>query len=149
MELEKIRQGLMQGGRYSASEDDGILMIRASENGSEYSLEEFDGSAQIRQAVWFDCHELPEEELSRLHVLCSMMNQRFSGCKSYIDRWGALTTAADILGPEIAMDFIEVVLGQVEFISQAMLELAETIRSEQRLVTSNEIDSALEMPSLQ
>jgi hypothetical protein len=149
MDLKEICQGLAKGGYYSAHEDDGILIIGSLDNDSEYVLEPFESSLQIRQAVWLDCHDIPEAELSRIYVLCSLMNARFSGCKSYVDQWGALTTGADILGPDIPIDFIETILNQVEFISLAMLDLAETMRSEQRLVTSEEIDSALEVPSLQ
>jgi hypothetical protein len=149
MTLDEIRQGLTQGGYYSAREDDGLLIIRDSEIGSEYVLEDFESSVQIRQAVCLDCHELSEEDLGKTYVLCSMMNERFSGCKNYVDQWGALITAADILGPQIATELIETVLNQVEFVSQAMQSLNETMRSEQRPVTSKEIDDALEVPSLQ
>jgi hypothetical protein len=149
MHVEEIRQRLSQEGHYSAQLDEGILRIRDSEIGSEYVLEVFDESAQIRQAVWFDCHELPNDDLSRAYVLCSMMNARFSGCKCYIDQWGVLITAADLLGHGVSMEVIETMLGQVEFVSQAMLGLVETLRRERRLVTEEEIDSALEVPPLQ
>lgn len=147
--FEEICERLSQGGHYSARLEDGILRIRDSEISSEYVLEAFEQSAQIRQAVWFDCHEFSPEDLNRLYALCSMMNERFSGCKSYVDQWGVLITAADILGPDIAEDLVETLLGQVEFVSQAMLGLVETFRSERRLVTAEEIDSALGVPPLQ
>lgn len=147
--IEEICSSLLQGGNYSAQLDDGVLRIRDSETESEYVLEAFEQSAQIRQAVWFDCHELYDDDLSRVYMLCSMMNSRFSGCKCYIDQWGVLTTAADILGPNIEIEFVEIVLGQVEFISLAMLSLVETMRLERRLITQGEIDAALDVPPLQ
>jgi hypothetical protein len=148
-EIEEICRGLSQGGYYSAQRDDGILKIRNSEAGSEYILETFGQSVQIRQAIWFDCHELAQDDVNRIYVLCSMMNERFSGCKCCIDQWGALITLADILGPDIAIEAIETVLDQVEFVSQAMLGLVETMRLERRLVAPDEIDSALDVPPLQ
>jgi len=78
-----------------------------------------------------------------------MMNARFSGCKCYIDQWGVLTTGADVLGEAIAMDMIEITLGQIEFVSLAMLDLVEILRTERRPVTPQEIDTALAVPSLQ
>ena len=149
MRFEEISQHLSQRGVYSAQLRDGILRISNLENASEYILEAFEQSVQIRQAVWFDCHELPEEDLDRVYVLCSMMNERFSGCKSYVDQWGALITGADILSQAVAIDFIETVLGQVEFVSQAMLGLVETLRLERRFITRKEVDSALDVPPLQ
>lgn len=147
--IEEICHSLSQGGHHSAQLDDGVLRIRNSETESEYILEAFEQSAQIRQAIWFDCHEFTDDDLNRVYMLCSMMNSRFSGCKCYIDQWGVLTTAADILGPKIEIEFVEIVLGQVEFISLAMLSLVETMRLEARLITQDEIDSALDVPPLQ
>jgi hypothetical protein len=147
--IEEICQHLSERGIYSARLEHGNLRIQDSEIGSEYILELFEPSAQIRQAVWLDCHELPEDDLNRIYVLCSMMNERFSGCKTYVDQWGALTMAADILGPDIAIDFIETILNQVEFMSHAMESLVETMRLERRLITQDEIDSALDVPPLQ
>lgn len=148
MRLDEIGPRLSANGVYSAQLDDGILRIRNLELGSEYILEAFERSAQIRQAVWFECHELPEDDLNRLYVLCSMMNARFSGCKSYIDQWGVLITAADILDPGVATDSVETILGQVEFVSQATLDLVEMLHSERRLVTDEEINRALDVPPL-
>jgi hypothetical protein len=149
MQLEEVCRGLSQRGHYSAQLDDGILRIQSSQTGSEYILEPFEQSAQIRQAVWFDCHEFSEDDLSGVYVLCSMMNERFSGCKCYIDKWGVLITAADVLDRGMAIELIETVLSQIEFVSQAMLDLVETLRAERRLVTEEEIDSALNVPPLQ
>ncbi len=149
MRLEEIGRQLSEGGAYGAEEDEGLLHIRDLESGSEYDLELFAESLQIRQAVRLDCHDLPADELNRIYVLCSMMNERFSGCKSYVDQWGALLTAADMLGPDVAIESIETVLNQVEFISLAMLVLMETMERERRPVTDEEVDAALEVPSLQ
>lgn len=149
MRLEDICRGLSQEGSYSVQPVDGILRIRNLENASEYVLETFGLSAQIRQAVWFDCQDLSEEDLNRVYRVCSMMNERFSGCKCYIDEWGVLITGADILGDIFTINSLEVALSQVEFISQAMLGLMEILRIEQRLVTRDEIDSALDVPALQ
>jgi hypothetical protein len=149
MMLEEIGRDLSLGGHYSAQLDDGVLRIEDLEVGSEYILEDFDQSLQIRQAACFDCHKFPEDDLNRVYVLCSMMNARFSGCKSYIDQWGALITAADVLAQSVTVEFIEIMLGQVEFVSRGMLDLVETMRRECRLPTDEEIDSALDVPLLQ
>lgn len=147
MQVEEICRAISLGD-YSAELDKDVLRIRNSELGSEYILEPFGMSVQIRQAVWFDCDGLPEEELNRIYALCSTMNERFSGCKCYIDEWGALVTAADILGPVTAIDIVKTMLNQIEFISQAMLNLVNILHTERRRVTVEEIDSALNMPHL-
>ena len=146
--LENIRRGLAEAGTYVPRLDDGSLRISDPDLDSEYSLEVFEQSVQIRQGVWFECQDLAEEELSRIYALCSMMNQRFSGCKCCVDQWGTLITVADILGPGIAIEFIETMLNQVEFMSQALQELVETMNVEGRLVTEAELDAALEVPPL-
>jgi hypothetical protein len=148
MRVEDICRHLSQGDAYSTRLEDGVLVIKDLEIGSEYVLEMFEPSAQVRQAIWFDLSELSGEELSRVYVLCSMMNARFSGCKCFIDQWGALITGTDILSQAFDVDFLEIVLGQVEFVSQATLDLMEILRIEQRLVTEEEIDSALYVPPL-
>jgi hypothetical protein len=147
--LEEIGRQLSRGGAYLAEPEDGVLYIRELDSSSEYNLELFGDSAQIRQGVQFDCDELPADELSRILLLCSMMNARFSGCKSYVDQWGVLLTTADILGPDLPVDFIETVLNQIEFISLAMLGLLELMERQGRIVTEAEIEAALEVPSLQ
>jgi hypothetical protein len=146
--LEDIRRGLAETGAYVPRVDDGILRISDPDLDSEYSLEVIEQSVQIRQGVWFDCQDLAGDELGRIYELCSMMNQRFSGCKCCIDQWGTLITVADILGPRIAVACIETMLNQVEFMSQALLELVETMNVEGRLVTEAELDAALEVPPL-
>jgi hypothetical protein len=148
MDLEEICDRLSERGVYSARLEDGLVRIGKPETGSEYILEAFEKSAQIRQAVWLDRQDLSEDDLGRLHLLCSAMNARFSGCKSYVDPWGVLITGADILSESMAIEFIEMMLNQVEFISITMLDLVETQLREQRLVSEEEIDSALEVPPL-
>ena len=149
MRLEEICRQLAQTGHYSAQVDDDILRIQSSDIGSEYIMEAFEQSAQIRQAVWFDCDKLSVDDLNRIYVLCSMMNERFGGCKCFIDQWGVLITGADLISNDIVVELIETTLRQVEFISQAMLDLVETLCAEGRLVTQHEIDTVLAVPSLQ
>ena len=148
MLLDDIREGLAKGTYYSTEHDEEVLLIKDRETGSEFIVEAFEQSLQIRQTVKFDCQELPEAELSRIYVLCSMINERFSGCKSYLDQWWALTTAADILDLAVTVAHVEIVLGQIEFISLAMLDLVEIMKAEQRLVTDEEVNAALEPPSV-
>lgn len=149
MHMNEISQGLSETKRFSSRLEGDLLLIQNLEIGSEYILEEFGQSLQMRQAVVFDCQKSFDSDLQNMYVLCSAMNERFSGCKNYIDKWGVLVTSADVLGQSVEISFIEVVLGQVEFISQAMLGLITTLRMEHRLITEEEIDSALDVPLLQ
>jgi hypothetical protein len=149
MLLEDICRNLSEGEYYSADMDGGILRVRDIDSQSEYILEEFEPSLQIRQAVCFDCYNFSKDDLSRVYILCSMMNERFSGCKSYIDHYGTLMTTVDLLGPNIEIDRIGTVLNQVEYVSLAMLDLLETQRLENRIITDGEIDSAFNVPPLQ
>lgn len=115
MTLEEVEATLEEG--YSGRRDGEVLFVQNVESGSEFVVEEFSGSMQIRQGVWYACHELGDAELGRVYRLCSAMNERFSGCKSYIDEWGALLTTADILAGSLSPRIVGLALGQVEFVS--------------------------------
>jgi hypothetical protein len=143
--LEDVRGGL--GDSYSSRRDGEVLFVRNLETESEFVIEQFGSSVQIRQAVTFGCGDLADAERGRIYRLCSDMNERFSGCKAYVDRWGALLTAADVLG-ESTPGLLEVVLGQVEFMSLAMHSLAEIVIDGKRMPDDEEIDAALRSPSL-
>lgn len=149
MDFHEIPRALSQGEIYSAELVSNILHIRNSETNSEYIIESFGQSIQIRQAVWFNCLEMSTDVLNNLYKLCSMLNERFSGCKSYIDKWGTLITAADIISESLTKNFLEILLGQIEFISQATLSLIELSQENRNVVTHDEIDSVLNVPSLQ
>jgi len=140
--------GVELGERYSASRDDNVLRVQNQETQSEFVIEQFGNSLQVRQAVRFDCLDLDERERGRLYCLCSEVNGRFSGCKSYLDQWGALLTAVDLLEEGVKPGLLEVVLGQVEFVSAAMHSLSEVIIEGGRMVADEEIDEALRSPSL-
>jgi hypothetical protein len=146
MTLEEVEATLADG--YSGRRDGGLLFVENVEIGSEFVVEQFASSIQVRQAVWFGCPDLGEAELGRVYRLCSAMDERFSGCKSYVDKWGVLLTTADILAECISPRVIEVVLGQIEFVSLAMLTLADVVINGGRMVTEEEIDGALQSPSL-
>jgi hypothetical protein len=141
MTLEEVQDELAEN--YSAKRDGEVLLVQNANTQSEFVIEQFGNSLQVRQAVWFDCLELSDAETARLYQLCSEMNGRFSGCKSYVDQWGTLITAADIVEESANPRIVEVVLGQVEFVSVAMHGI-----SDGRMVLDEEIDEALESPSL-
>jgi hypothetical protein len=149
MRLDELRSGLTSSGRFSAAISDGLVRVASVETGSEFVVEEFDGSFQVRQALCFDCLEWPPQEILSLYGLCSMANERFSGCKMFVDRWGALVMASDILGSVASVALVEIILDQTEFMSQAMLGLVETIRGRGSAITDEELDSALDTPMLQ
>jgi hypothetical protein len=149
MRIDELAGNLTNSARFSATINDALLLVTNLETGSEYIIEEFDGSFQVRQAICFDCLEWTGEELLSLYGLCSLANERFSGCKMFVDRWGVLVMASDVLATAASVEFIEIILGQIEFMSQAMLGLVETIRERGAAITEDEIDSALESPSVQ
>jgi hypothetical protein len=134
---------------YSISTEDDVVKVRNLDLGSEYIVEYFSGSIQIRQAVYFDCFGLSVENLSSLYILSSNLNERFSGCKTFVDRWGVLVTAADVLQPVDDEGLLETVFNQVEFMSQATLFLVNSLIDENRSISDDEIDAVLESPSLQ
>lgn len=146
MTLEEVEATLADG--YSGRHDGRVLLVQNVETESEFVVEQFSGSLQIRQSVWRECHELGDAELGRIYRLCSAMNERFSGCKSYVDEWGALLTTGEILAECVSPRIVEIVLGQVEFVSVAMHSLAEVVIGGSRMVTEQEIDDALRSPSL-
>jgi hypothetical protein len=149
MNLNELAKGLSGSGRYSAEFDSGIVRVRNLESESEYVVEGFGESLQVRQAVCFDCLKMTDSQLSALYLVCSMVNARFSGCKSYVDNWGALLTGSDILAEVATTRFVEIILDQVEFVSLGMLELVEMVRTREGPVTLEDVDSALVAPSLQ
>jgi hypothetical protein len=120
MQLEEIAVGLGVQGYYTGEMDEGMLIVRNSDTLSEFIVESFDRSLQIRQAAWFECDKLAESDRNRFYAICSMVNERFSGCKCFIDEWGTLVTAADIIEHDFGLDYVETLLGQVEFISVAI-----------------------------
>jgi hypothetical protein len=146
MRLEEVEATLAKG--YSAWRDGEVLFVRNVETGSEFVIEQFGSSLQVRQAVRFGCFELEDAALGRVYRLCSALNERFSGCKSYVDEWGVFLTASDILAEGAAPRAVEVVLGQIEFISLAAIKLAEVVVDRGRMVAEQEIDDALESPLL-
>jgi hypothetical protein len=149
MRINELADGLTKSGRFAAVAEEGLLLVRSLEAESEYVIEEFDGSLQVRQAVSFDCFDMESEELLSIYDLCSKVNERFSGCKVFIDRWGTLLTGSDILSAVASIQFIEIILDQTEFISQAMLGLVESVRRQGAVVPDEDIDAALASPSLQ
>jgi len=146
MTLDEVEATLADG--YLGRRDGEVLFVQNAQTESEFVVEQFSGSIQIRQRVRHACHELEDAELGRVYRLCSAVNQRFSGCKSYVDDWGALLTTADILAECVSPRTLWVVLGQVEFVSLAMLGLAEVVIDGGRMVTEQEIDDALQSPGL-
>lgn len=149
MRIHELETGLAESGRFAATIENGLILVTNLETDSEYAVEEFDGSFQVRQAICFDCLDGDADELLSLHILCSMTNRRFSGCKLFVDRWGALVMASDVLGTVASVEFVEIILDQVEFMSQAIAGLVERIHEGSSAVTDEELDSALESPSLQ
>lgn len=148
MRIDELASGLPTSGRFAAAIDDDLVLVRSLETDSKYIVEEFDGSFQVRQAVYFGCLEWSSEELLFLYGLCSMVNRRFSGCKLFVDRWGVLVMASDILGAVASIELIEIILDQTEFMSQATLGLVEAIRERGSAITDEELDCALELPAL-
>lgn len=146
MTLEEVEAALDDS--YSGRREGELLLLKDAENESEFVVERFSGSFQIRQGVWHACHELGDTELERVYRLCSAMNERFSGCKSYVDQWGTLLTAGDILADCANPKNLVTMLGQVEFVSLAMLKLSDIIINGSRMVTEQEIDEALQSPIL-
>lgn len=149
MNLDELAKGLSESGRYSAEIDGGVLRVRNLGTESEYVVEGFDGSLQVRQAVCFDCLKMSDSELSSIHSLCFKVNERFSGCKNYIDRWGVLLTTSDILAEVATTEFVETILNQVEFVSLGMLELVEAARTRKQAITDGDVDAALATPPFQ
>ena len=142
-DLNSLAQEITARGNFTAREEDGVILATQNESGSEFVIESFGNSVQIRQGVWFNCSSEFGDDMEPLYETCSRMNFRFSGCKSLIDQWGVLITAADVLEP-VRVETVEVVLGQVEYVSLAMLDLAEIVKRENRVPTDTEFDAALE-----
>lgn len=149
MSFEIIRERLSETGRYSSRIEEDILRVESVGSGSEYVVEEFCGSFQIRQAVQFNCQADDILELKQIHALCSTVNERFSGCKCFVDQWGVLVNAFDWITEILPPNVIEVAFDQVELVSQVLLELLEFMKTTNRLPTTAEIEAAFEVPSLQ
>lgn len=149
MLIEKLSKQLSATSRFSYVMMDNVSILKSIEVESEYVIEEFEGAVQIRQAVLFNCFDMLDEEIRQIYSICSMVNSRFSGCKNFIDKWGVLITARDILSVEVNQDHLEVGINQVEFLSRAMMYLVQTTRETGTLASEEEIDTALEVPMLQ
>jgi hypothetical protein len=149
MNLVKIAEVISRTGRHSSHIDESVARVENLDNGSEYIVEEFGaGSFQIRQAVVFDCEAQEDLNFHDIYVLCSRINERFSGCKCFIDKWGVLINATDIIDLSVSTTLVETLLDQVEFVSQVTPGLVEDMRST-GLPGEADIDSAFEVPPLQ
>lgn len=149
MFAEKILEVLSHSGRYSARIEDEVVRVENLHNGSEYIIEEFSASYQVRQAILFDCQGAESLEVAELYILCSRINERFSGCKCFIDEWDVLVNAFDIIAAADPAQLIETVLDQIEFVSQVLLELLNVMRTSNRLPSFEEIETAFQVPPLQ
>lgn len=141
--LDSLKRQLEEFGRFGATLDNGILRVTDSQSQSSYVVEEFSGSLQIRQAVAFD---VPQHHLNLTYALANCVNERFTGCKSFIDRWGNLVNATDILPQTSMVEATVASLAQIEFVSRALLVLYDCIEREDELPSEEQIDAALMVP---
>lgn len=146
MSSEKIFWALSQSGRFSSSIEEGVIRVSSVDSGSEFIIEEFSESFQVRQAVLFDCQKDEDLDISELYVLCSRVNDRFSGCKCFIDDWDVLVNASDIIAVAEPDKLVETILDQVEFVSQVILDLLDTMRSRSALPGPDEVEAAFQVP---
>jgi hypothetical protein len=149
MSLQDLSNVVLATGRFSCRIDEGLLRIVSTESGSEYVAEPFGSGLQVRQACLFGCSETENLQAFDIAMMCTRLNERFSGCKSYIDSWDVLVTAFDVLELTDDTRLISTVLDQVEFISQATLALIEAMQESGPRLSDEQIDRALEIPSLQ
>ena len=148
MDLELVQRLITQDGDFTAVMDPPVLVVTSEDTSSSFVVEIFGESYQVRQGVAPAAEELTDEQVAILLQLCSTVNERFTGCKNLIDKWGMLQTMSDILGPISEIGPLKVVLGQVEYVSLAMLDLYQIVQDEERLPTEAEIDEALEVPEV-
>ncbi|MCP5396181.1 MAG: hypothetical protein H6918_05515 [Sphingomonadaceae bacterium] len=138
--LEKLAEliGSMQA--YSCEISDDILRITCLDTESQFIAEMFDNSVQLRQAVFFEYNDLNERSKFDIQNLCSMMNERFSLTKLFVDRWGVLVNASDIFSSHVECNYLNIVLGQVEHMSLSILSAIELSDAENRPLNDADLD---------
>lgn len=135
----------ISGNGYFSSVKDGIILIREEESGSEYIGEIFGYSLQIRQTVCLYEEADLDQYGCYIYEACSKINCRFSGCKNYVDDYGALITASDIICDPLSGELIRGILNQVEFISQSIFDIFKSIPENGMVPSEKDIDAALEV----
>jgi hypothetical protein len=148
MSLHEISAQLVETSRYSSSFDGDLLTVVDLESEAAFILESFGECLQIRQTVALDAASTFAHNAGHIYVLCSMLNSRFSGCKMYLDAWDAVVTGFDVLPECATVDFLEVAFSQVHFMSLGMHRLLNILRFEERLPFEEEIDTALDTPTV-
>lgn len=138
--LERLGELIETAQAYSCEISDDVISITSLETGSQFIAEIFDDSVQIRQAVFFDYAELNASQKSNLQHLCSMMNERFSLTKIFVDRWNVVVTASDIYSLHVNYGYLDTILGQVEKMSLSALAAIELSSAGDRILNSEDLD---------